>query len=154
MTGKAPYTAHEIALWLKNWAATGDEDESEDLTNLKMQKLLYFAQGRYLAQYGTPLFSDRIEAWQHGPVVPDVYREMKYQPSKLAPSDDYDFGHLDKRTQSFLVGIWNSYGQYSACKLRDMTHQHGPWSRYFDPGKRGVEIPQAAIKEYFAGPEA
>lgn len=48
-------------------------DAFDDLTNMKINKLLYFAQGHYLREYGEPLFDDGIEAWDHGPVIPAVY---------------------------------------------------------------------------------
>ena len=49
----------------------------DDLTNMKLNKLLYFAQGYYLKKYGRPLFDNAIEAWEHGPVVPEVYSAYK-----------------------------------------------------------------------------
>ena len=49
--------------------------EYEDLTNLKLQKLVYYAQGIHLAIYGKPLFNEAIKAWEHGPVVPELYRK-------------------------------------------------------------------------------
>ena len=48
-----------------------------DLTNLKLQKLLYFAYGMHLAVYEEPLFESEIQAWRLGPVIPDVYNEFK-----------------------------------------------------------------------------
>ena len=54
--------------------AAGDES---DMTNMKLNKLLYYAQGIHLARTGHPLFRDQIEAWQHGPVVPSVYQQYK-----------------------------------------------------------------------------
>ena len=49
----------------------------DDLTNMKLNKLLYFSQGHYLKKYGRPLFNNVIEAWGHGPVVPEVYSTYK-----------------------------------------------------------------------------
>ena len=39
------------------------------MTNLRVNKLLYFAQGECLRRLGYPLFDDDIEAWTYGPVV-------------------------------------------------------------------------------------
>lgn len=44
-----------------------------EMTNLKLNKLVYFAQAVSLKQYGVPLFSDEIQAWSYGPVEPEVY---------------------------------------------------------------------------------
>ena len=49
--------------------------DGDDVTNLKVQKLVYYAQGFYLALNGKPLFNNDIKAWAHGPVVPELYQE-------------------------------------------------------------------------------
>ena len=56
-------------------------DEEELVTNMKLQKLLYYAQGFHLAVHGEPLFHDPIVAWSHGPVVPEVYHRFKHNGS-------------------------------------------------------------------------
>lgn len=56
-----------------------DEDAGDVITNLKLQKLVYYAQGFSLALCGRPLFAERIEAWQHGPVCPALF--AKYEKS-------------------------------------------------------------------------
>src|ERR1700722_8483585 len=48
------------------------------LSPLKLQKLVYFAHGWCLALTGRPLISDRVQAWQYGPVIPSIYHEFKY----------------------------------------------------------------------------
>jgi uncharacterized phage-associated protein len=68
-----PYAALTIAKWFIAWA----EAEGEELSNLKLQKLLYYAQGHHLAERHQPLFTEQIQAWSHGPVVPQVYHEYK-----------------------------------------------------------------------------
>ena len=59
-----------------------DEDAGDVITNLKLQKLVYYAQGFSLALCGRPLFAERIEAWQHGPVCPLFSQSTK----RAAPS--------------------------------------------------------------------
>ena len=53
------------------------QNTGDFLTNLKLQKLLYYAQAWYLANYQKPLFDEPIEAWVHGPVVVQVYNEFR-----------------------------------------------------------------------------
>jgi hypothetical protein len=77
MRGK--YPAMTIAKWFVAWAEAGDADA--DLSNLKLQKLLYYAQGHYLARTGTPLFPETIEA---GPTVP-LYLRYTEPPRTSAP---------------------------------------------------------------------
>jgi uncharacterized phage-associated protein len=47
-----------------------------DITNLKLQKLLYYCQAWSLVFTGQALFAERIEAWVHGPVVPSIFRKV------------------------------------------------------------------------------
>jgi uncharacterized phage-associated protein len=63
MAKAAPYDALTIAKWFIAWA----EAEEEELSNLKLHKLLYYAQGHYVTDSGAPLFKDDIQAWPHGP---------------------------------------------------------------------------------------
>jgi uncharacterized phage-associated protein len=125
---------------------TGGEDD--DISNMKLQKLLYFAQGHSLARFGEPLFRDPIEAWEHGPVVRDVY--VKYRgygnrPIMPEPGDTRpDFG---EDGNCLLWNVLCEYGQFSASKLRDMTHEQGrAWDRVYREGeKRVVDVGEIAL---------
>ena len=64
-----------------------DEDAGELISNLKLQKLLYYAQGFHLVIYGEPLFPETIEAWAHGPVVTSVYHQYKEYGSEPIPAE-------------------------------------------------------------------
>lgn len=127
-------------------------DAFDDLTNMKINKLLYFAQGHYLREYGKPLFDDRIEAWNHGPVVPSVYDAYKSYGD--APIREYDMSTIDDITpeaERILFGVARKYGKYTASSLRTMTHVIGsPWDRAYRPGCAHVEIPLQTIQEYFS----
>jgi uncharacterized phage-associated protein len=145
----ANYTASLIAKWFAAWA----EAEDAEVSNLKLQKLLYYAQGHHLGQYGTPLFDDPIQAWSHGPVVRDVYHELKGFGSGnvvLSEDDDFAWSQVDDETSQFLIKVWNTYGPVAAWRLRNMTHATGPWKRHFTPEERFIVIPQSEIREYFA----
>jgi uncharacterized phage-associated protein len=54
-----------------------DDEAGDSLSNLKLQKLVYYAQGFHLALTEKPLFDEAIEAWEHGPVVPGLYHKLK-----------------------------------------------------------------------------
>ena len=80
MTTKHTYTANNVAkylIYLASQEFVGDNKEREGITNLKLQKVLYFVQAYYLAKLNRPLFPDNIEAWEYGPVIPSVYRKYK-----------------------------------------------------------------------------
>ena len=123
-----------------------DETGSDLISNLKLQKLLYYAQGVYLAITGEKLFSDDILAWKHGPVVEAVYYTYKSNGSNGIDYDEnFDFSKFDKKTENILEAVYDNFAQYSAWKLREMTHQETPWqntpqSEVIDPN---------LIRDYF-----
>lgn len=107
------------------------ESDENDLTNLKLQKLLYFAQGERLSQFGKPLFCDDVEAWKFGPVVRAVYSE--YKKCGAFPITVFDYsspsGSSDKLPESIKAflkkRVWDKYGKYSASFLVSRTHKPG-----------------------------
>lgn len=142
------YDALTIAKWFVAWAESNDAD----LSNLKLQKLLYYAQGYYLAISGQRLFGDEVQAWSHGPVVPDVYHAFKHCGSgdvSLADEDDFDWPMVDDETTQFLIDIWEKFGGFAAWRLRNMTHAETPWKEHFEDGRRHIEIPPDSMRVYF-----
>lgn len=84
------YKALDIAKKLIFKAQNDEPNGGERLTNLKLQKLLYYQQGYHLAAFGTPLFSEDVESWMYGPVVPSVYDVFSaYGSSALPVVDTY-----------------------------------------------------------------
>ena len=127
-----------------------DEDEGDFMTNLKLQKLVYYAQGLHLACYDVPLFGEAIEAWTHGPVVPELY--FKYRDFGLTSipiPQDIDFDKFDSETKELLNDVYSVFGQYSAWKLREMTHEESPWSEAYNTGMNTI-ISHEALKEHFS----
>ena len=150
MTTAAPYEASTIARWFLAWASFEDEGA---LSNLKLQKLLYYAQGHYLATHkGKALFADEIQAWGHGPVVPNVYHEYKTYGSNPIPFDeDFDFESVDSDANEWLAAVWRTFGSLSAWRLREMTHSEAPWRDAFRENERFITIPNSALVKYFSG---
>ncbi len=141
------YSASQIA---KYFLVLSDPDEAGDLvSNLKLQKLLYYSQGFHLATGGSRLFSDHIEAWTHGPVVPRIYREYShYGASAIPRPSDFDPNTIDLETRELLNEVYQVYGQYSAWKLRNMTHEEAPWVE----GRKRPDnlITPESLKDYFS----
>lgn len=123
-----------------------DPEAGDAITNLKLQKLLYYAQGLHLALFNQPLFAEPIEAWMHGPVVPTVYHRYKsFGANPLPVSEAFDPTTLDAETQAFLNEVYEVYGQFSAWKLRNMTHTEAPWRDTLE----GQEISQDRLRDFF-----
>lgn len=140
---KHTYTAQEIAKWFIN------EIHPEPL---KLQKLLYLAQGYSYAFYDRPLFSDEMEAWVHGPVVSSVYRT--YRPYSYNPIDiNYQLGEYDSETLDVLNYVKDKFSKYDAKFLENMTHHQEPWKiarEGLDPDERSDKtISKLNIANYF-----
>lgn len=116
--------AYEIAQYLVSLV---DEDAGDSISNLKVQKLLYYAQGFHLALFDEPLFSEAIKAWIHGPVVPQVYHEYKKYGSNAIPVKIIDSNLYPVEVRELLDEVYSVYGQFTASKLRDLTHSEPPW---------------------------
>ncbi|WP_113651985.1 Panacea domain-containing protein [Pedobacter namyangjuensis] len=124
------------------------EPEKGDLiSNLKVQKLLYYAQGFHIAMYGKVFFEEDIQAWQYGPVVPEVYHEFKACGSGPIPlKEDFSFENFSEEQLELLSEINTVYGQFSALKLMDMTHNEAPWSSV----PLNSVIPKESMGAYFS----
>lgn len=124
-----------------------DEEVGELISNLKLQKLVYYAQGFHLAIMDEPLFDSSIEAWAHGPVVPSLYHDYKEYGAGAIPAPiGFDLESIDKETRDLLDEVYNVFGQFSAWKLRNMTHEEPPWKEAFEGS--GI-ISKTSMKKYF-----
>lgn len=128
----------------------------DGISNLKMQKLLYFIQKTHYSVYHEPFFDDSIEAWQYGPVIPTIYHHFKeYGRDNIDIFKLGDFlQHKEKLTIS-QIGVvdfvWDRYYQYSAGALVDISHQDQCWIDNI--GNNGTitleELKSDSIKEEF-----
>lgn len=124
-----------------------DSDSGDVITNLKAQKLLYYAQGVSLAKTNKALFEDDFVAWQHGPVIPALYDELKtFGRSQIDLPDDLDLDKFSNEQMDILISVYKTYGQFSAWKLRDMTHKEAPWKNV----NINEIITKQSIKEFFS----
>lgn len=146
--------ATEVARWflLRNMAQEKITEEFDPITHLKLQKLLYYAQGICLAVFNKPLFCDPILAWKHGPVVEEVYQLYKGSGSNPIPIFEefedlalLDMVNSDSCYKNTLEATFENYGKYTAWHLRNMTHNERPWKETPDSGIISTDL----IKEYF-----
>lgn len=126
------------------------------ISNLKLQKILYFIQAYFLIK--TPsrcCFDDRIEAWDFGPVVPKAYRKYKQFGSSDIPTI-MDFEKSDSKgcitcdDKNLIKTVIDKFADYSATDLVGLTHNQSPWIDAYIP-HMNREITPEAIKEYFNG---
>ena len=138
--------------------------KSAEITQMKLHKLLYYAQGWYLAVVGRPLLNETITAWKYGPVIPSLYYDLKkfgarpidrltrtidrQTRARYSPQIDPD----DYVVRGLLERIWSIYGGLSGKQLSQMTHApDSPWSRVREahPDLSGVDIPNEEIRRHF-----
>jgi len=144
---KETYRAQQIA----NFFLSVADPDDNDISNLKIQKLCYYAQGLCTAMRGVRLFADSIEAWDHGPVVPNLYHAYKEHKSGPIPvPKDFDASEIDEKDRAALMDIYTFYGQFSAWRLRNMTHEEKPWIEAYK--RLDKEIKLHELVEFF-GPQ-
>jgi uncharacterized phage-associated protein len=156
-----PYQTKAIANLILNKAA----ENGEKLRPLKLQKLMYYLCGYYQAAYGKPLIDSAIEAWDYGPVIPELYREFKdfgaKEITRPARSFDWESEEFvpvpiptgDEKLSKLLEFIWKSYGKYTGLQLSDMTHKDGtPWdiTKKANPGIKNADIQSGDLSSYFS----
>ncbi len=147
------YKAIDIARW---FIFRNSEDvnngEDERITLLKLLKLLYYAEGCSLALDKGSLFDEKIVAWEHGPVVEEVWRsfdnayDLHTDESEMVNS----LSKISGEDKELLEDVYSVFGKYSASGLRNKTHAESPWFDATCGGRKfNSEISRQSIVEYF-----
>ncbi len=135
----------QIAQWFTLRAAEDVNKGGEYLTQLKLQKLMYYAQGFYYAFNDKKLFNDKIIHMPYGPAVESMLSKLRGHGSDQIKSLNISVGDLPHDVITILSLVYDKLGQYSAYKLVELTHNEWPWQNT-DQGK---EIKANVIGEYF-----
>jgi len=122
-----------------------------DVTPLKLQKLLYYTQGQYLAATGHRLFDETIEAWDLGPVVNRVYARYADMGGQIiaASQQPITVPVMTSRVRTFLDRIWDVYARYTSSRLVTMTHSEAPWLDFHRADTKHAPIPDTALLSWF-----
>lgn len=126
-----------------------------EVTPLALQKLLYYAQGFYMAFFGKALINNDCQAWVHGPVYPEIYYRYKSCGRDIINVNvDYDIEDiLDEDRKNVLNAIINYFGYYSGPALVKMSHIESPWRATrtgLQPDENSNKIiSKNSIKSYF-----
>jgi uncharacterized phage-associated protein len=120
-------------------------NEGWQLTNKRLQKLLYYIQAWSLALNGQPVFRDTIEAWIHGPAIRSVYEEYKsFVANPITTIKDEKIAEkIDKTFITIIDRVCKSYSIYDTATLEFMTHSESPWQ----DARRGLEVNQSSTNE-------
>lgn len=143
------------AIYLARYIIHKANKEHYLITNLKLQKILYYVQGMYLARFGERLFDDEIEAWTYGPVVRSVYNVYcLYGAVSLYEPEDISLSGLTLEKQKFIDMVIMEKLKYSGSELVRMTHQEAPWKSCEDRISDKPVIPFETIQRFFKEKDA
>jgi uncharacterized phage-associated protein len=125
------------------------------LTPMQLLKLVYIAHGWMLGIYSRPLIDEKVQAWQYGPVIPDLYAHVrKYRGATITDKINTSFfggdRQLDADEQSIVDQVYEAYKGYSGPQLSRMTHADGtPWHLTYERGSFGKVIPVDLIEDHY-----
>lgn len=119
------------------------------MSNLKLQKVLYFVQAEFLVSKKSPCFKEAIEAWAFGPVVPEVYHMYKVFGSSNIIGESFESGaSISQSDRELINGMVEACSRYSASDLVTMTHNQAPWQNAYQKYYNNI-ISIDSIEEYF-----
>lgn len=141
------YDANTIAKYIICY----ESEQLRAVSNLRLQKLLYFVQAQFLVSKKEPCFSDSIEAWDFGPVVPTVYHEYKiFGSSSIPTSITMKDIFIDPYDRKIIESMLDNCAKYATSTLVGMTHRQRPWIEAYNR-KIDNTISNEAILAFFGG---
>lgn len=163
------FSAMDIANYIVDYSL----NKNYSINNLKLQKLLYYANARYLVENdGNSLFDETIEKWKLGPVVPEVYHEFKqYGANEITKTEEtleittagnskgwkyvlktFSKDNISSETQEFLNCIVDKLKNFGPFELVEMTHREPMWHDYeqaINSGTMHLSYNKQEIESYF-----
>lgn len=136
------------------------------VTPMQLQKYCFMAHGYSMALDWDPLINSSPQAWDWGPVYPDLYSALRRYGSRPIPElihennwaamphirGDIVREPMAPSEDDLISVVYDTYGEYEAFRLSAFTHADGsPWSQIYRPGVKGLEIPNELIRDYYRG---
>ena len=139
------YAAEDIAMYILQYYNC----KNISITNLKLQKVLYYIQGEFYRRFGYPAFIDNIEAWKFGPVIPQVYKKYsKFASDPIFEPASVSYTLFSKEEINAIEEVCDSLENVDAWTLVQMTHNELPWAKYYEEGFNHI-IPKDQISKFF-----
>lgn len=127
--------------------------DGDAVTNLRMQKLLYFVYVWHLVKLGSPCFEEKFQAWPNGPVLASVYRELKQFGTQPIDSDfselekEEDLKKLEKeigkKTKDLVDGVYEEYAMFTPFELVVLSHEEVAWKN----ARKGLDVSESSNKK-------
>lgn len=145
-TGLGKYDVLDVAQYVL-WYA--ENTIGSAITNLQLQKILYYIQGEYIYAYGDPLFNNVIEAWAYGPVIPEAYYEYSENGSKKIKGVRPDkMRTIDKEDKFLIRKVIKSKIEKNIWDIVRETHEEDPWYFNYEEYQNNT-IPLSDIESWF-----
>jgi uncharacterized phage-associated protein len=137
------------------------EQDRSGIDPLQMQKLVYLAQGWALGLTDERLFPESIEAWEYGPVVPELYHSLNIYGASRIRGRLRVYDHTQRRIvvakeifdeikAEIIKAVWEKYGSWSGSKLISLTHRlDSPWYRARHSNEYDPRISIENMREWF-----
>ncbi len=120
----------------------------KQITNLRLQKVLYYVQGYFLKLFEYPAFNEDIQAWQYGPVVPEAYYDYCIFGNRpLKTNTDWQDICIETKEKKIINKVFERCCDISIGQLVEQTHNEDPWK---NTKKLKETIPLELINDYFA----
>jgi uncharacterized phage-associated protein len=154
------YDVREIANFVLDFA----EERGVSVTNIDINKIVYFLHGWYLAKTDRPLVSAKIEAWDYGPVFRELYHEFKWHVNGAITSRAQRRSPISAKLErcvpdihgddvEFIAPLIERYIRMSTFKLVELSHAGGgPWDQVYNhegESNPGMRISDDLIRAYF-----
>lgn len=159
------------ALFVANYIIEYADKKGYEISNLKLQKILYYVNARNLVEHSEPIFSDTMEKWKYGPVIPKVYHEFKeygafpLKKENVRPqvitlangSDDFqikirDYDRDEVPYKDIIENTVDNLQAYDSFDLVDKTHEDKLWqddSERIMNGEKEIKYDNEELREYF-----
>ncbi len=162
MTSQPPYDPRGVANLLLDLIEGGGQRRA---THIDLQKLLYFAHGRFLLATGNPLVSGYFEAWEYGPVHPGVYQAFRtardrpigfraVKTNLISGAQTVVEAPDSSDVRRHVALVVRDYGQLTTRQLVDLSHAaNAPWDQVIQRANKqitlGTRISNDVIKLWF-----
>lgn len=161
---KGVFNMYDV-LTVSRYIVNYSNEKGYGISNLKLQKILYFVQAWFLIEVKEPCFKEEIEAWEFGPVVPVVYHEFKRFGSSYIPTvksyfnvnenniwdverEKFNDKLIKENDKKIINAVVDKFSECSANYLVKVTHKQKPWKDAYAKGSNS-KITQESLRSYF-----
>lgn len=142
------YSAIKVSRYIIKYS----NENNLNISNLKLQKLLYFIQSHFLIQKNEICFTDEIKACDLGPIVQDVYDEYKHFGAGNIPfvfvSYEISKDSIKENDRKLIEEVIDEFSTFTASELSDLIKSQDPWIKTYKRGKK-INIDTKLLKEFF-----